>query len=94
MEPIHKRFRRLRAERDFSVKQFAEKIGVPESTYREWEYGRTLPGPPFLKMAEALNVPLSFLMTGESSREEWIFEALVQIEFQVIELKAKLAARI
>jgi len=94
MEPIHERFRKLRTERGLTVKQLSQHIGVPESTYREWEYGRTLIGPPYVKLAEALSTPLSVLMTGEMSEAEWILEELKQIESQVASLKSKIAGRI
>ena len=94
MDEIHKRFKRLRVKKGLNMKQFAELIGVPESTYREWEYGRTLAGPPYIKMAEVLDVPISFLMTGELAENHWILQELKQMELQIVSIKTRLVSRI
>lgn len=39
-EQIHSRLERLRREKKMTAKTMSRLIGVPESTYREWEYGR------------------------------------------------------
>lgn len=94
MEPLHKRLKRLRTARGLTAKQLASAIRVPESTYREWEYGRTLSGHPFVKIAEALGVSISALMTGETIEREWIISDLEVIEKQVQALKTKVLSRI
>jgi transcriptional regulator with XRE-family HTH domain len=94
MEPFNKRLKRIRGERGLSVKQVAQQIAVPESTYREWEYGRPLVGPPYVKLAEVLSVPLTVLMTGQSAQAEWIADELNHIEITLSELRTKVLSRI
>ncbi len=38
-----KHLKQLREETDLSQKEFAKKLGVPESTYANWEQGRREP---------------------------------------------------
>jgi hypothetical protein len=41
-------------------------IGVPLSTYKEWEYGRRVQGEhAYVRLAEALRLNLRTLLTGE-----------------------------
>jgi DNA-binding transcriptional regulator YiaG len=46
-EPLNQRLERLRREKGLTAKAMAKLIGVAESTYREWEYGRGLKLPGF-----------------------------------------------
>ena len=39
-----KRLRELRKEKQLTQKQVAKKLGVADSTYANWEQGRTQPG--------------------------------------------------
>lgn len=93
MEPLHERFKRLRTEQEFSVKELANLIEVPESTYREWEYGRPLSGPPFVKLAQALGVSLTYLMTGQTSENSWVFEDLKKFERLIEEMRSRASSR-
>lgn len=47
MESFHDRLRRLRKSRGMTIRDLAKKIDVPETTYREWEYGRSVRGHAF-----------------------------------------------
>jgi transcriptional regulator with XRE-family HTH domain len=42
-------------------REVARRIGVNESTYRQWEYGTTLSGEPYPKIAEAFGITLDEL---------------------------------
>lgn len=64
-ESIHHRLARLRLENGLTAKSVAEAIGVPVTTYREWEYGRAIRGEPYQKLAQLFNVSLCELLTGE-----------------------------
>ena len=77
---IGMRMQRLRVQQDLSVKEVALKAGVPLSTYRDWENGREIKGEPYVKIAEALNVSLYTLMTGESANPSTIYGELDKIE--------------
>lgn len=82
MEPFSQRLRLLRKQRGLTIKQVAGFVGVPLSTYREWEYGRAIQGEPYVKIAEVLSVSLSELMTGRKEHSEVLAE-LEQIEKHV-----------
>ena len=93
MEPFHKRLRRLREKRELSVKAMASQIQVPESTYREWEYGRKLAGPPYIRVAEVLAVPLSYLMSGHENEASWLLERLEFLEEEITRLRVSVSSR-
>ena len=86
-DPFHRRLRRLRKERRMTMKEVAEKIGVPITTYREWEYGRGITGEPYMRIADALAVSLIELMTGKKPEGGEILDALQAIEMQLTRLK-------
>lgn len=70
-EGFHHRLKRLRKQRELSVREIAQRIGVPISTYREWENGRLIQGPtPYLMISKTLNVSLHELFTGEVPGEQ------------------------
>ena len=58
---IGNRLKKFRKAKGLSVKEVARHVGVAESTYRDWEYGRMIKGEPYLKIAEVLGVSLSSL---------------------------------
>jgi transcriptional regulator with XRE-family HTH domain len=62
---FHERIRSLRESSRLTVKEIAQQIGVPESTYREWEYGRAITGEPYLKLARVLGVDIRELLGDE-----------------------------
>jgi len=64
-EEFYQRLRRIRQTGGLTVKALSQKIEVPVSTYREWEYGRAIQGMPYPRIAEALEVSLYELMTGQ-----------------------------
>ncbi|MBC7711938.1 MAG: helix-turn-helix transcriptional regulator [Rhizobacter sp.] len=89
-EHISKRLKKFRELRNLSVKEVAKLIGVPESTYREWEYGRAIRGEPYLKLTKALGITLNDLL-GEnkisSDAYEREFDKIIE---EVTKLKTKL----
>ncbi|MBX2994119.1 MAG: helix-turn-helix transcriptional regulator [Bdellovibrionaceae bacterium] len=68
MEGFGRKLKKLRLERRISMREAARRIGVPETTYREWEYGRKILGEPYQKIATAFGVSLERLL-GESQEE-------------------------
>jgi transcriptional regulator with XRE-family HTH domain len=90
MEPIGERLKRLREKKGLSAIDVAKAINVPPSTYREWEYGRTIRGEPYLKLANVLDVSLYELMTGAPPSIDYNIEMLVQIEKLVKEIRVSL----
>lgn len=89
-EPFHARLRRLRTDRGLSMRALAEKVHVPETTYREWEKGRAIQGQPYSALAQALNVSLQELMTGEKIKAEDLIHALEGLEGAVQNLRQRL----
>jgi transcriptional regulator with XRE-family HTH domain len=63
---FHERLKSLRLARGLSVSEISKTIGVPVSTYREWENGRLIQGHhPYGALAQALGVSLLELLTGK-----------------------------
>jgi transcriptional regulator with XRE-family HTH domain len=56
--------RSLRAVAGLSRAELARRAGVPVSTLRNWENDRGFPGLAFLRLAEALGVPVERLAEG------------------------------
>ena len=82
-ESFYRRLRRLRQEKRLTMREVAGKIGVPITTYREWEYGRGITGEPYMKIAEALGVSLTELMTGQRPGGNELLSTLNSLETQV-----------
>jgi transcriptional regulator with XRE-family HTH domain len=76
------RLKHLREERDLGVAELAKKIGIPASTYREWEYGRAIKGEPYVGIANALNISLQELMTGEKPNKNQLLKKFEHLESQ------------
>jgi transcriptional regulator with XRE-family HTH domain len=58
--------KRLREERKMSMIECAKYIKVSPSTYRDWEYGRSISGEPYQKIAKLFNVSISELFGNET----------------------------
>jgi len=84
-ESINNRIKRLREAKGFTAIEMAKAIGVPASTYREWEYGRAIRGEPYIKIAEILNISLYELLTGKKQLS--LDEKISQIERLLHELR-------
>lgn len=90
MESFGKRLKRIREEKGISVKDMAKKVGASISTYREWEYGRQIKGEPYVRIANALEVTLYKLLTGQDSASNELQQNLLHIENQVKDLRRNL----
>lgn len=90
MELFYQRLKRLRVEKGFKVKDIAEKIQVSVSTYREWEYGRSIKGEPYAKLAEVLGVTIEELLTGKTSTPQEVMQSLEDCKKCMLELEKKL----
>ena len=88
MESINNRIKKLREKKGITAAEMAKAIGVPASTYREWEYGRSIRGEPYLKIAAVLNISLYELFTGIAPTG--ISQKLTEIENIVKELRLQL----
>lgn len=93
-ESLGQRLERLRKEKNLTAKAVARLIDVPESTYREWEYGRGLKLPPCQKISQVLGISVSELITGESPDWETHLESLEKLEQNLRETRLKLSSLI
>ena len=84
------RIKRLRLGTRLSLKDMANRLGVPVSTYREWEYGRTIRGQPYMRMAEVLGVSVLELLTGKTPSNQSVFKEIKTIEKHLAMLKMEL----
>lgn len=53
--------KRLRTKRGLKVSTCSVSLGVSQSTYREWENGRSISGEPYIKLAQLFQVSISEL---------------------------------
>lgn len=80
MEKISSRLRRLRNRRGLSQKEIAAQIGVPQSTYRDWEYGKKIVGEPYVDLARVFEVSLAELLTGKEVKVSELSLRLTELE--------------
>ena len=66
---LSKKIRQLRLDRKMTLKETAKQLQVPESTYRDWEYGRKIPADVALKLTEIFDVPITAFLGRKTSRE-------------------------
>jgi len=92
-ESFANRLRTLRKSRRLTMKEVATKLGVPSTTYREWEYGRSIQGAePYLKLAEVLAVSLRELLGGAKSDSRKIWRDLEAAERHLAEVRKELSS--
>jgi transcriptional regulator with XRE-family HTH domain len=91
-ESIHHRLKRLRQEADLSAKVMAQKIGVPQSTYLDWENGRGMKLPPFQKISQVLAISVTELVTGEKPPLQSVSIELEKVELLIREIRAQLSS--
>ena len=91
MEEFNKRLKRLRIQKGYTIKSFAKKIGVPVSTYREWEYGRLIRGSKSYEViAKVLGVSLANLLTGISNDKQLIIQKIDKLQIDLAGIKEHL----
>ncbi|MBL7546237.1 MAG: helix-turn-helix transcriptional regulator [Bdellovibrionaceae bacterium] len=67
METFAKRITKRRKILGLTQKQVSEALGIPLSTYKEWEYGRKIQGESiYVKLSEIFVMDLRTLLTGEN----------------------------
>ncbi len=90
-EPFHLRLQRLRMLRKLTAKSLARALEIPESTYREWEYGkgRLLP---LEKISQVLAISVTELVTGTPPEMQSHLEELEKIEQMLRQLRLKIGS--
>lgn len=91
-ESLSDRLKRLRTEKGLSVKELAEKIGVPVTTYREWEHGRKIVGEPYIELSRVFEISLYELITGEKTSSQDYAKCFEIIEGELKKLKENLVS--
>lgn len=68
MTMFHERLRRLRLERGWGITELAREAGLRKTQISYYEIGRYRPtGDALIRLADALEVTLDYLMRGEES---------------------------
>lgn len=81
----------LRQQKNLSVKQVAAAIGVAQSTYRDWEYGRAIRGEPYSRLARILGVSLSELLNEQNDHDRsGVLDKLKQMEQLIRDMRVLL----
>lgn len=70
------------------MRQAAKLIGAPESTYREWEYGRSIRGEPYPRIAKAYGISLEELF-GYEKKTTSLTEDFEHLESLIRSMKVK-----
>lgn len=78
-EEIGTRLRRLRLKSKLSLKQVSEHLQIPLSTYRDWEYGSSIKGEPYLGLAHLFRVSLMEILNGHDHGNQPIVDNLNEI---------------
>lgn len=92
-ETLSDRLRRLRTLKGFSVKEVAEQIKVPLTTYREWEHGRKIVGEPYVELARVFEVSVYEMITGEKTLSNDVIRSFELIEIELKKLKENLLSK-
>jgi transcriptional regulator with XRE-family HTH domain len=87
---ISKRIKELREAKNLTIKATAGYLGVPPSTYREWEQGTKISGEPYEALAELFGVSLHYLMTGTYREPEYRVKTIVDQLAQIDRLSREL----
>src|SRR5215210_2393081 len=78
-ETFPRRLRRLRMRSGKTASQVAREIGVPVSTYRDWENGRAIKGEPYLEISRSLNISINELFTGAVASTHGLSEKVSEL---------------
>ncbi len=64
---VAEKMKTRRQKLNIKVRDISQKVGVAESTYRDWENGRSIQGEPYMKIANALNMNILDLLEIEKT---------------------------
>ena len=92
MYKFHTRLKRLREEKELTIREMSALLGMPESTYRQWEHGAAIKGEPYVKLAEILEVSLMELLTGERPSRKKIFQYLDEMKRNMALLEKEISS--
>jgi transcriptional regulator with XRE-family HTH domain len=93
-ESLGKRLKRLREAKNLSVKDVADTLQIPVTTYREWENERKIIGEPYPALAELFEVSVYQLITGEKGNDSEVLSSFETIKIELDKIRANLFSRI
>jgi transcriptional regulator with XRE-family HTH domain len=76
----------MRIGRRLTMKRIAALIGVPVSTYRDWEYGSKIPAEQLQNIAKILEIPISELFGEEIDPNKKKLLALLEEALQLVRI--------
>ncbi len=77
---IAQRIRQIRLEKKMTLKEAARLLGVPTSTYRDWEYGRKIPAEIISRLADVYDLPISVFTMKTKIGQSELFKAVSLME--------------
>ena len=89
-ESLGERLKKLREKKGLTVKDVSDKIGVPITTYREWEHGRKIVGEPYIQLSKVFEISVYELITGEKASSTELFKSVEVIEIELKKIKQNL----
>lgn len=92
-DSLGKRLRILRNSKNLSIKEVATRIGVPVTTYREWENDRKIVGEPYVDLAKVFEISVYELITGEKGSSEDLSKSFKAIETELSKIKESLLSK-
>lgn len=79
-EKLNQRLKRFREQKGLNAKQMAKLIDTAETTYRDWESGRSLRNiPPFQKICEVLSISVTELIVGQQPERQELIDESAQL---------------
>jgi transcriptional regulator with XRE-family HTH domain len=94
-ETLGSRLKRLRTERNLTKAEVARMINVAETTYHDWETGKSAKSfMPLEKISQVLAISVTELVTGQTSNWQEYLNDLTELEKKVVELKKKICTMI
>jgi transcriptional regulator with XRE-family HTH domain len=90
MDHFYKRLKFYRERKGLKVKEMALLLNTSQSTYRDWEYGRSITGEPYMAMAKVLEVSLEELLNGHKTTPDTLQKRLENIQIELNELSKEL----
>ena len=80
---ISEKMKKRRIQLNLRPKDIAKKVGVAESTYRDWENGRKIQGEPYTLIADALEISVLELLGIETTKFHQLMLEISELERHV-----------
>ncbi len=77
---IARKIRSFRLSRRMTIKEVAARIGVPPSTYRDWEYGRKINAEKLQTLADAFEISMDELTGRDDAHRSGLRKAILLLE--------------